>query len=107
MIIVQSTTIEIRDAYSFWAPLDAQYVTTILRLANCNNAQFISFNHVNQLFAYIEYNSTTANYTYPQMQQAETSARQAAIAANTLTPAGDAIRAYFGLTPLARSRHSR
>lgn len=107
MIIVPSTTIEIRDAYSFWAPLDAQYITTMLRLANCNNAQFISFNHVNQLFAYIGYNSTTANYTYSQMQQAEITARQAAIAGGTLTASGNAIRAYFGLVPLAHARHSR
>jgi hypothetical protein len=99
-------TLEQQDSYSFWAPLDAQYITTTMKFARCENLSVVDFWYVNELFAYLDYDSASA-MTPTAAQDAVAQAAAAAISAGTLSPAGAAF--YQGLTgsaPAARSRAS-
>ncbi|MBV8150394.1 MAG: hypothetical protein JOY59_02460 [Candidatus Eremiobacteraeota bacterium] len=86
----------IRDAYSFWANVDQQYVSSVIQLARCDNAQFISFNHPDQYWSYIDYNATTANYDYSQMVAANNQATVQNQRTGTVTPAGNALQLASG-----------
>lgn len=95
---------ELRNGYSFWGDLDAQYITSMMRLASCTNVRSVSFFSVNQFYSYVDYNATTASYSYTQMQQALNAARLAAIASGAVSPAGYAIQQYDGLAPASAFR---
>ena len=95
---------DVRNAFSFWGDLDAQYLASMMRLASCTGVQSVSFFNVRELYAYVDYNSTTAGYSWTQMNQAEDAARSAALATGAVSPAGHAIQQYDGLAPLSAKR---
>jgi hypothetical protein len=98
--------LEQQNTFSFWAPLDAQYVTTTMKLSRCENLSVVSFWYISELFAYLPY-ATSSTMTPQQAQNAEATAAVQAIEAGTLSPSGAAL--YQGLTgraPAAKLRSS-
>jgi hypothetical protein len=91
----QAPELEQQDTYSFWAPLDAQYITTTMKLARCEKLALVNFWYTNELFAYLDY-STASTMTPTQAQSAEGMAGYAAASAGTLSASGQAF--YTGLT---------
>jgi hypothetical protein len=57
------------DAYSFWAPLDQQFLESIVKSAQIENIEYISPYWSTYFFAYVDYNSTTAQLPYSQVVQ--------------------------------------
>jgi hypothetical protein len=94
---IDSQIAYVRDAYSFWANTDAQYVTSLIQLARCTNVQDLDLAYPLQAFTYVDYNATTANYAYAQMLPAMNAGLKAAESSGSLTPTGHAIAQYDGL----------
>ena len=87
--------LEQQDTYAFWSPIDAQYVTTTVKLARCENLSVVAFWYVNELFAYLDYGSAST-MSPSKAQAAEASAAAQALSAGTLSPSGAAL--YGSLT---------
>lgn len=102
-----SMTMAIRNAYSFWGPLDAAYIGSLAQLGSCEGVAFMSLWNAPQLYSYVDYNPTTAAYSYTQMQAAVTAAGKAAMAAGTVSAAGAEVRTLTGTTPATILRRSR
>jgi hypothetical protein len=83
------------NVYSFWAPLDAQYITTMMRFARCQNVAMVDFWYEWELFAYLDY-GTASGLTPSAAQSAIATAAGQAAAAGTLSTSGQAL--YTGLT---------
>ena len=100
--------LEQQDTFSFWAPLDAEYVTATMQLARCDGLAVVNFWYVNELFAYLDYTSASA-MTPSAAQDALAEAAATAIAAGALSPSGRAL--YAGLpgttTPASIRRGAR
>lgn len=85
--------VEARNLYSFWQTLDAQYVPLVYKLAQCNNALFITYWDTTSFYAYVDYGPSTANLTLTQLQMMQQQSANAAIAAGVLSPSGAAFKA--------------
>jgi hypothetical protein len=83
------------DTYSFWAPLDAQYITAMMRFARCQNLAVVSFWDQWELFAYLDY-ASASTMTPAAAQSAIASAASQAAFAGQLSAAGASFSA--GLT---------
>ena len=81
--------LEQQDVYSFWAPLDAQYITAMMQLARCQNVAVASFWYEYELFAYLDYGSASV-MSPTQAQAAISSAASANATAGTLSASGAA-----------------
>lgn len=97
-------TVSVRDSYSFWANVDAQYITSLMQLARCNAAQYVMLWDANLLYAYVDFTPATAGYTYAQMVTAYMAAQAAAKAGNYVSPAGYAVMQATGRAPAALHR---
>ncbi len=57
------------DAFSFWAPLDQQFLASIVKSAQLANVEYISPFWSTYFFAYVDYNTTTSQLSYHQLIQ--------------------------------------
>ncbi len=48
-----------RDVYSFWQPLDAQFLEVIVNLSHHTEAEFCSFFWMKYLYGYLDYDANT------------------------------------------------
>ena len=87
--------LEQQNVYSFWYPLDAQYITSMVRLARCQNISVVSFWYEYELFAYLDY-ASASTMTPQAAQSAISSAGTQAAFAGTLSPSGAAL--YTAIT---------
>jgi hypothetical protein len=92
------------DTYSFWAPLDAQYITAMMRFARCQNLAVVSFWDQWELFAYLDYANASMMTPSAAQSAIASSASQAAFAGQ-LSVAGAAF--YAGLTGRAPAAAQR
>jgi hypothetical protein len=56
------------DAFAFWQPLDAQFLTLTARFARQNQIGFVSFSQPHYFFAYLDYDATATLTTQDQAQ---------------------------------------
>jgi len=56
-----------RDLFSFWAPLDQEFLATIVRAARLANIAYISPFWSMLFFSYVDYDSTTAALSYADL----------------------------------------
>ena len=59
-----------RDLFSFWAPLDEEFLATIVRTARLANILYISPFWSMLFFSYVDYDSTTAALSYSDLSTA-------------------------------------
>lgn len=102
---IDSQTVAVRDAYSFWESTDANYVASLIQLARCNNVRELDLSYALETFAYVDWNSTSAPWAYSGSSGYDAMSAQldsnfnAAESAGTLTPAGKVIAKYTGVLP--------
>lgn len=58
-----------RDVYSFWEPLDARFLETLVRLAGYEDYEFISPFWSKYFFGYLDYETLPEDVTYRQLSQ--------------------------------------
>lgn len=96
---IDSQTVAVRDSYSFWGGMDAQFIASMTQLAGCESADYVMYWHSDLLYSYVDFNTTTANYSFSQMEQQLGLNQNAAIAGNYVSPAGYALMKATGLVP--------
>lgn len=58
-----------RDVFSFWSPLDQRFLEVMARWASAEGADLVSFFWSKYFFAYLDYDSTTAQLPYDALRQ--------------------------------------
>lgn len=56
-----------RDLYSFWQPLDKQFLSILVKIAKTSDIEYISPFWSRNFFTYIEYNQQIDKLAYPQI----------------------------------------
>jgi hypothetical protein len=56
-----------RDAYSFWAPLDQDFLAAMVNISRVYGVAYLSPFWTDCFFGYVDYSADTANYSYPDM----------------------------------------
>jgi len=80
-----SETVESRNNWDFWTPLDILYMQVLTDLAHWKNCAYLSFSSSNQFFAKLAY-PNTATLSPSQLDAAESASTGTAIQAATLNP---------------------
>jgi len=78
-----------RDAFSFWQPLDANFIQLVVNLARTIDAQFCSFFWMQHLYSYVDYTPETDHLTYEQLKKLSNSKAWENIQKGTLSPTGE------------------
>jgi hypothetical protein len=80
--------IDSRDVFSFWAPLDQQFLILLVRFAKQNRVEFVSAYWSTYFFAYLDYESITPNLLPGQLMTLADQAAAANILAGNQTQTG-------------------
>jgi hypothetical protein len=72
-LIVSDSNLDVlmRDTFSFWAPLDQQFIPIVFDLANHESLQFLSSMNAGQLFSYEPYATLPCLPAYPASSASE------------------------------------
>lgn len=82
-----------RDPYSFWEPLDALFMETMVELAQASDVQYVSFFWTRYLFGYLDYDEVAPlGLTGSELQQASNLVAWGAIVRGELSASGRAFR---------------
>ncbi|MEM3659840.1 MAG: hypothetical protein QXU11_05425 [Thermoproteota archaeon] len=57
------------DAFSFWAPLDQQFLAVLVKSARVNGIEYVSPFWSTYFFAYVDYNWNTARLSYGELSE--------------------------------------
>ena len=77
-----------RDPFSFWAPLDQQFLTELVKLAWWKQLALVSAYWSDYFHAYLPYNAANAAMPYNQLRNDEIQAFSAALQSNQYTGTG-------------------
>ena len=58
-----------RDVFSFWEPLDVEFLATTARMARTLNTAYVSAYWSNMFFSYIDWNDETAALSYEELNR--------------------------------------
>jgi hypothetical protein len=89
-----------RDIFSFWAPLDARFITALGRWAQAQPAEFVSFFWAQHLFGYVDYVPKMEQVSPAELQQLGTRAAVPNIVARRPTASGEAFRRLATAPPV-------
>jgi len=89
-----------RDPYSFWAPLDQEFLASLVNLAHWKGLDFISPFWTRYFYAYLDYN-TVSGMTPDQTIAAAINAEASAVASGTYSSTGSS---YSGLIAPANTQ---
>ena len=78
-----------RDPFSFWYPLDARFVDTIINLADAANMEFVSFFWTRYFFAYLDYSTETGSLSVTEMNRRINQAANANVKEGILSSLGE------------------
>jgi hypothetical protein len=90
--MAMQSTVFGRDVYSFWSPLDSQYIETIVKFIEKRNIEFVSFFWSRYFFGYVDYASTPKDLDYGQLSRLANQAAVRGIQSKTVTGAGETYR---------------
>ena len=88
-------TIDARNPYSFWAPLDQQFLTEMVQLGWWKHAAMVSVFWSNYLDAYLAYGPPYTGFGYDQLMSAFDTVAATAMQNGTLSSTGDAWQALI------------
>jgi hypothetical protein len=77
-----------RDVYSFWQPLDSEFLEILVNLASYKGYEFISPFWSKYFFGYLDYETMPKNLTYKQLAQLSNQKAVQNIMSHTLTDTG-------------------
>jgi hypothetical protein len=81
-----------RDAFSFWQPLDGNFIQLVVNLARTVDAEFCSFSGMKYLFAYIEPTADTVRLAAERVITLSDEAAAENIRKGALSPTGERFR---------------
>jgi hypothetical protein len=81
-----------RDNYSFWAPLDARFLTLLTQFVRANGIAYAAPFWTTFFWAYLEYGPATKDLTYPQTTQLVNQSVFQALQDDTFTSTGETWR---------------
>jgi uncharacterized protein (TIGR03437 family) len=93
--IIQALNADPYDNFSFWEPLDSEFLGELVKLAYWKNLDFLSPFSFSWFFAYLDYNQY-GNATAAQQTTAENAAASAAMRAGQLSSVGQSYAAAIG-----------
>lgn len=79
-----------RDPFSFWAPLDSEYLRAVGCIAREGDFEYVSFFWSGLFFSYLDYDETPRDLTPVELVQATNRAVLAELLAGGLSPTGSA-----------------
>ncbi|MGD2270773.1 MAG: hypothetical protein PVI06_10285 [Desulfobacterales bacterium] len=88
-----------RDVYSFWQPLDNQFLTIIVNLSRQVDAEFCSFFWMKYFYAYLDYSMKTKNLHPQRLIAAADAAAGRNILTNTLSETGKTFKTLLAPQP--------
>jgi hypothetical protein len=78
-----------RDAFSFWQPLDENFIQLVVNLARTINARFCSFFWMQHLYSYVDYTPEADRLSYTQLRELSESKAWENLRKGTLSPTGE------------------
>ena len=81
-----------RDVFSFWQPLDENFIRLVADLARTIDAEFCSFFWMKYLYGYIDYTAETGRLSPGQLMQLSDHAAAENILKGTLSHTGERFR---------------
>jgi len=81
-----------RDAFSFWQPLDANFIELVVNLARTIDAEFCSFFGTKYLYAYIEHSAETSRLSAGQIMKLSDQAAAENILQGSLSQTGERLK---------------
>jgi len=87
-LFASDANIRARNDYAFWIPLDEEFMNVMTEYAQIYNVTYMSPFEGALLFAYLNYNSSTATLTDDQAMQTLDQAASYDIHSNTISPFG-------------------
>jgi len=81
-----------RDVFGFWAPLDIRFLQVIAEMASLEQIEYVSPFWTKYLFAYIDFDNTTANATPLRLTRLADEATVRQLLAGAASPTGSAYR---------------
>jgi hypothetical protein len=87
-LFASGANIRVRNDYAFWIPLDDEFMGVMAEYAQIYNVTYMSPFEGELLFAYLNYNSSTANLTNDQATQTVDQAASHNIQSNIISPFG-------------------
>lgn len=90
------------DNYSFWQPLDQEFLREMTMLAAIGHADYISAFWSNLFFGYVDYNNSTANTSYRQLMNARNRNARQNLESNAASPTGSYYQQLVHKGPSAR-----
>lgn len=91
-----------RDPFSFWYPLDARFIDSIINLADATNMEFVSFFWTRYLFAYVDYSAETGSLSVAAMNRRINQAALANVVAGNFSLLGQ----HYGQQLSSRSTNN-
>ena len=77
-----------RDAFSFWEPLDARFLTLLARWARSNDVAYVAPFWTTYFFGDVAYDAKTKDLPYPQLAQQVNQSASRAMRQGNVTPTG-------------------
>ena len=84
-----------RDPYGFWQPLDTRFLEAVAGMADHLDLDYVSFFWSGFFFGYLEYDSTPAGLSAPELYQRLNQEQFAGLQAGRLTETGRAYQALL------------
>jgi len=81
-----------RDVFSFWAPLDSEFIRVLGQYSRAHHVEYMSLFWVQYLFGYVEYTPELDQMTPGQLQQIGSRAAVGNILGKQLSPSGEEYR---------------
>jgi hypothetical protein len=81
-----------RDAFSFWQPLDENFIQLVVNLARTIDAEFCSFFWMKYLYGYVDHTPETSRLGPGQLMKLSDSAAAENILKGALSPTGERFR---------------
>ena len=81
-----------RDAYSFWAPLDQEFLSVIVKVANMKGIEYVSPFWSQLFFSYIDYNGEIGKLSYAETAQRLNQQASKNIVEDKFSPTGEYYR---------------
>jgi hypothetical protein len=78
-----------RDVFSFWQPLDQNFIQRVVNLARSIDAEFCSFFWMQYFYSYLDYTPETGRLGYVQLQKRNNLSAWENIQAGILSPTGE------------------
>jgi uncharacterized protein (TIGR03437 family) len=95
--IAADPNIFVRDPFSFWLPLDQQFLTELVKLAWWKQLALVSPYWSDYFHAYLPYNAANAALSYDQLRDDEIQAFSTAIQNNQYTSTGLALQSLIDI----------